>query len=169
MSNKKDQHRGSVETLGLSDHDDEASNTCTHCNISKPKSKFAPRPTASGVYSWCNDCMSEASRQRRIKNPEAWRLQVVRHRATEAGKESLKRAVYKNIAKSPEKQKARRKLRYAIESGKIIRPNQCNRCNNTYRIEGHHTDYSKPLEVLWLCKHCHMDIHGFSLKSKGLI
>jgi len=31
-------------------------------------------------------------------------------------------------------------------------------CGNT-NVEAHHEDYSKPLEVVWLCRSCHMKRH----------
>ena len=50
----------------------------------------------------------------------------------------------------------------AIRTGMLLRPKQCSKCfvipNRT--IEGHHPDYSKPLEVLWLCHRCHRIAHS---------
>jgi len=47
----------------------------------------------------------------------------------------------------------------ALRSGELIRPNRCSRCNKKCKPQGHHEDYSKPLEVEWLCDLCHKDIH----------
>ena len=46
----------------------------------------------------------------------------------------------------------------AIKSGKLV-PKPCERCGATDRIEAHHPDYSKPLEVKWLCFPCHRALH----------
>jgi DNA-directed RNA polymerase subunit RPC12/RpoP len=60
----------------------------------------------------------------------------------------------------PEKHKARVKFGIAIKKGLIIRPDICSHCNETLkRIEGHHPDYAKPLEVIWVCPPCHSIIH----------
>jgi hypothetical protein len=55
---------------------------------------------------------------------------------------------------------ASRKLRDAIKCKKIFRPESCEKCGSVDRIQGHHDDYSKPLEVKWVCHSCHMQIHG---------
>jgi hypothetical protein len=51
--------------------------------------------------------------------------------------------------------RARNKLRYEIRKGRIVRPTECEQCGGTGRIEGAHHDYSKPLDVRWLCQSCH--------------
>jgi hypothetical protein len=62
--------------------------------------------------------------------------------------------------KYPKKMKAQHALNHAIKDGRIIRPGICERCGNSSQvIEGHHFDYEKPLEVLWLCHSCHQEIH----------
>lgn len=54
------------------------------------------------------------------------------------------------------KGKAREKLKKAIKTGFIVRPVNCEKCGKIKkRIIGHHTDYSKPLDVIWLCASCH--------------
>lgn len=56
---------------------------------------------------------------------------------------------------SPEKRKARYTLDNAVARGKIIRPTICPECHREARIEAHHDDYSKPLDVKWFCRRCH--------------
>jgi hypothetical protein len=59
----------------------------------------------------------------------------------------------------------------AIELGLFERPSFCEACGErSSNIHGHHEDYSKPLEVQWLCSKCHREEHtangGFA-KHKG--
>lgn len=64
----------------------------------------------------------------------------------------------RQIAKSPEKERARMLAGVAIQSGKLVRE-PCSACGNkSVKTEAHHDDYSKPLEVRWLCPPCH-DAH----------
>jgi hypothetical protein len=49
----------------------------------------------------------------------------------------------------------------ALKRGKLVRPSSCEWCGGTNRkIQAHHEDYSKPLEVIWLCIPCHSARHG---------
>jgi hypothetical protein len=54
------------------------------------------------------------------------------------------------------KLRARVQLRNAVKLGIIIKPATCSKCGVTCEVEGHHSDYDKPLEVEWLCKYCHI-------------
>lgn len=55
------------------------------------------------------------------------------------------------------------RLNNAVAQGRLVRPDVCERCGEKpgpdslgrSRIEGHHLDHSKPLEVIWLCDSCH--------------
>lgn len=49
--------------------------------------------------------------------------------------------------------------RKAIKEGRLIRQ-PCEQCGaTTGRIEAHHEDYSKPLDVMWLCHKHHAQRH----------
>ena len=53
------------------------------------------------------------------------------------------------------------KVGYAIKTGDIKKPSECQKCaRKPKRIEGHHFDYSKPLDVIWLCASCHTKLHN---------
>ena len=49
-------------------------------------------------------------------------------------------------------------LNNKIRDGKIIR-GKCIICGSENFIEAHHRDYSKPLEVIWLCRKHHGYMH----------
>jgi len=59
--------------------------------------------------------------------------------------------------KYPERVKAIRVANYKI---KIQKGKLCELCNLNEAKEKHHEDYSKPLEVLFLCSRCHKKIHS---------
>ena len=59
--------------------------------------------------------------------------------------------------------KAKSALHHAVSRGKLIKQNYCTECfalyDNPRLIHGHHNDYSKLLEVIWLCSICHGKRH----------
>lgn len=58
----------------------------------------------------------------------------------------------------PEIKEAYMKFNTALRNGEIIRQ-PCSVCGKKYRVHGHHPDYSKPLDVIWLCRKHHKQIH----------
>lgn len=68
-----------------------------------------------------------------------------------------------HLARHPEKARARKAVSNAVRSGTIVKPDACEDCGKTFedarKLHGHHEDYSKPLDVNWLCKDCHQARH----------
>jgi RNase P subunit RPR2 len=61
---------------------------------------------------------------------------------------------------SPEKVKAHSLVNNKVAYGEVIKPTICEHCSaESYKLQAHHTDYSKPLEVIWLCTKCHGKQH----------
>ena len=42
---------------------------------------------------------------------------------------------------------------------RIMKPKYCSNCGEGGCLHGHHDDYSKPLEVVWMCAICHKAFH----------
>lgn len=61
-------------------------------------------------------------------------------------------------------QRARDWLNAAVRSGELIKPTHCERCNKKRKLHGHHEDYTKPLDVNWVCYKCH---HKYYHSGKG--
>jgi len=55
----------------------------------------------------------------------------------------------------------------AVKEGRLIRPDKCSNCGVSCKPIGHHPDYDKPLEVVWLCVKCHRILHITFGKGKN--
>lgn len=63
---------------------------------------------------------------------------------------------------TPEQQRKNNCSSYAntyLGRGKIKKPEKCECCNISPAQQMHHEDYDKPLEIIWLCKKCHKELH----------
>lgn len=101
------------------------------------------------IYKW-----KEENRERIINYVYKWR-----DNNKEKYKELSRNSVKLQRLKSPEKNRARKIFWCAVRVGHIIRPTNCSNCLVDCKPDGHHEDYNKPLEVIWLCKKCHVKVH----------
>lgn len=101
------------------------------------------------------------------KNPEyrkmanqsvkKWRKQnIERFAATEKSRRDRDR----------EHERARRRVYKALTRGHMTRPNECSKCRKICKPDAHHEDYTKPLEITWLCRICHRHAQGKLLDIK---
>ena len=89
----------------------------------------------------------------RERNRDRFREICNKYNNSKKGRLKLKRLQ----EKYPEKYRARLKLREAVYK-KRKKKLPCRVCGNV-KSQGHHTDYRKPLEVIWLCDIHHKEIH----------
>ncbi len=112
---------------------------CPKCNTIKPASEFWISREGK-ILTYCKACGSKKFR-------------------TEAGKIKWREAMRRHRRKNPEKERARKAITDRVNSGSLVRPSSCERCLKISKVHAHHADYSKPLEVKWLCQACHVEEH----------
>lgn len=78
----------------------------------------------------------------------------------------MKQFIVNYRIRHPEKFAAGKAIRQAVRRGQIIKPDHCENCGLICNPEGHHHDYSKKLEVIWLCRGCHCREHKKELRLK---
>ena len=105
---------------------------CSFCGKRKPVSEFRPSPNRNfaGISSRCRECVTLYERTRKRER--------------------------KNRKTYPEKNHARNMIKTRIRQGIII-PQICEVCGG--KGQAHHDDYSKPLDVRWLCTKHHGEQH----------
>ena len=74
--------------------------------------------------------------------------------------EKVKASAKNHYQKNAAKHRASHSLLVKVYTGQIVKPSTCSSCNSQLHIEAHHTDYSKPYDVIWLCKSCHKKLHA---------
>jgi hypothetical protein len=73
-------------------------------------------------------------------------------------KPETKKKRYKYFKKYSEKYPEKIKAHIMVRT-KLIEKHPCEVCGKESNVEAHHTDYNKPLQVIWLCKKHHEEIH----------
>jgi len=104
--------------------------------------------------------VAKEARKRWVKaNPE----KVKRHKENDY-KHNRERYIERNAEYSKNNRLVRRahsRIYFLVKNKRIEKPTVCSLCGkNEDKIQGHHEDYSKPLEVIWVCVKCHRAIHS---------
>lgn len=161
-------------------------NTCIRCGDTKPDDSFKTTK-AGNLRSWCIDCTraykaawkksergkeSEAkyrsspqakARARKWREENRERVREINREASKAhygrNRERLQKKQSDDRKRYPEKHKARQMVSLAVFFGMITKPGTCENCGTRKRLEAHHRDYWKPLDVVWLCTPCHSAEH----------
>lgn len=131
---------------------------CTTCEEFKQKSDFyLNKRSPIGITSECKKCHCRTSMDTRDRGLARDRNRVHMRRARSLDPDKFRErerdAARKRV--NDERRQARYQLNLAVARGHIIRPAQCTRCGESQKLHAHHDDYSKPLEVRWLCTECH--------------
>jgi hypothetical protein len=133
---------------------------CSICKTEKCFSKFWRRKDRkSGYSSACKDCSNEKRYKKKIQNWEH-HINVRKIWYEKNRKKQIEKQTNYNKNKADRKKiYARHQLNDAVKLGHIKRMENCQICNRKCKTEAHHADYTKPLDVIWVCKKCHIKIH----------
>lgn len=130
---------------------------CFKCQRVLPVIEFYRHPQmADGHLGKCKDCTRRDVATARAASPEHYRqYDARRNRDPQRRARNVERQRERNRI-SPVKARARRMVSNAVRDGRLI-PLPCESCGA--KAEAHHPDYSKPLEVRWLCFAHHRALH----------
>ena len=133
---------------------------CFKCGVIKGRGEFYKHPQmGDGLLGKCKGCTKKDSNERRLlklqdpiwANKERKRQREKEERRRNAG---LVKKYKKAKATQP---KANIALTKAVRDG-VIKREPCAVCGKV-KAEAHHEDYSKHLDVAWLCSRHHADRH----------
>ena len=139
--------------------------TCADCGEHKPLTEYyRSRPT--NTRKRCKPCHKALAKRTRDANLEVFRA---RERASDRrNPKTINRALSiirtrKWVANNPVKHAAHKAVLRAVRNGTLVKQ-PCATCGTAHRVHGHHEDYTKQLDVIWLCPQCHSDVHR---KARG--
>jgi len=147
--------------------------TCFKCGEEKESSEFYVHPRMTdGHLGKCKECAKKDANEHRAGNLDRIREYdrqrgKLPHRIRAAklyaqtlqGKKSCAKSGKRYHNQYPIRRAAMTLLNNAVRDKRICKPKQCSKCGRKTRIMGHHQDYYKPLDVIWLCPMCHVAEH----------
>ncbi len=129
---------------------------CFRCGKTLPLEAFYRHPRMDdGHLGKCKECTKLDVRENYALRRKQYRDYDKKRNQTPKRKVSARGARIKYRKKDPVKYKAHSAASNAIRNGKLIREN-CFYCGNP-KSQIHHDDYSKPLDVRWVCFKCHRE------------
>jgi hypothetical protein len=135
--------------------------TCFKCHQQKPFEGFYKHSQmADGYLNKCKECTKKDVFQRRHGENRDAILEYDRQRGKNPHRQEanrLRNDVYRKIFK--ERKNANNKVKRAVLKG-LIQRMPCWCCGE--KAEAHHPDYSRPLDVVWLCSSHHKQAHAIS-------
>lgn len=154
---------------------------CTVCHEIRPIFEFTrDKMKTDGRRSNCKICAAilrrksyleniesrrEYSRTRYAEDKEGALARYRKYRKSEKGRAYAYAATKKARSKFPEHHLAREAVKYEIKMGRMRRE-PCVVCG-VEQTEAHHEDYSKRLEVIWLCSYHHREHHRKEKVANG--
>ena len=134
--------------------------TCSCCKDVFPLSFFQKRAASKdGLTASCKQCLKVRDSSKHKKFREKRLAQMKEYMKTERGKNSHSIACKKWIDAYPNKRRAHCIVNNAIRDKKLFKE-PCEICGSTESVHAHHDDYSKPLNVRWLCSSHHKQWHS---------
>jgi len=143
-----------------------ATKRCFKCDVLHPLSEFYKHPQmADGHLNKCKSCTKKDVQERyAITREDRAAYDIERNKRPER-KEAQARYTKTKREKNPEKYRAHTAVGNAIRDGRLKRL-PCEVCGEV-KAEAHHDDYSKPLDVRWLCfRHHREDAHDQVVTAK---
>lgn len=129
---------------------------CPKCCTTKPSTAFGRnRGRRDGMQTYCFDCRKAIYLERQEHEVQYQLKYISTHRDKVAQWHRNSLAKPENRAKN----RTRGITQNAIRSGKLVKPDNCEHCGESVRLYAHHHDYTKPLEVEFLCSRCHGAVH----------
>lgn len=137
------------------------SKACFKCGEVKPLADFyAHKAMADGHLNKCKECTKRDTKARfDAKREEIREYDRLREQSPER---RARKAIYQanRRTRNPDKYAARMAVGNAVRDGRLV-PMPCEACG-LGEVQAHHDDYSKPLDVRWLCFVHHRETHGQS-------
>jgi len=132
---------------------------CFKCKVEKDRTDFYKHPAMKdGLLGKCKECSKKDSIQHRNDNLESYRS-YDRERSKLPHRLELGVKINKEYrAKYPDRYKANTEVSNAVRDGRLEKW-PCMVCGDVKSV-GHHPDYSRPLDVVWLCQIHHKEAHA---------
>lgn len=148
---------------------------CRRC-----KNNYKPTESQLRKHNWlCSACSSIENKEYRAKckavgrplkhakcSEAWWKIYRAKYYADPINRKRRAENMRRYQSKSNPTLRIRHEARWQVNRAiiaKRLHRKPCEKCG-IVKVEAHHADYSKPLEVNWLCRSCHRTEHA---KARG--